>query len=483
MKKKPIHKKVSNISNIEISQELNSLLKKYNIDKVEYVKPFSVEKYYNPDYVIEGKKNIKNLICPICYNILKNPISCNSTKKSHSFCEECINKSLEINDKCPICKQEFESVINKKVEKLLQKLKFKCIYAEEGCPKILDYSIYFKHIDKCGFRDILYECQIDKYNYEEKKYKKCGYVGTIKKLNKHFIKCAFSVYKCIFCNKDVIQANIRQHYDSECEISILNKDEELYIGQHNDKNKAEGYGIYYSKIGIYKGQFHNDEINGYGILKTSEGILMEGEWICPGGNEAVLDGYGIITNELNELEYKGQIKEGSKNGIGIRLLENGYYEGEFKDGNMEGYGIIYFHNHDNYERYEGEFKNNSYGDFGIFYYKDGGKLLLNFKNDLRIGFGLKIDSKCNIIYKGQINDGIYEGYGILINYEKNETYKGEIKNDGLDGYGIYYYSNGDLYEGNWKDNEKNGLGFLYKSNGEKYIQYWIYDELTFEEKL
>ena len=219
MNKKPIHKK---LSNIEISQELNSLLKKYNIDKVEYVKPFSIELYYNPDNVIEGKKNINNLICPICYNILKNPISCNSTEKSHSFCEKCINKNLEINDKCPICKREFEFCINKKVEKLLQKLKFKCIYAKEGCHKILDYSIYFKHIDKCGFRDILYECQIDKYNYVEKKFKKCGYVGTIKKLNKHFIKCAFSVYKCIYCNKNIIQANIRQHYETECQILMLN---------------------------------------------------------------------------------------------------------------------------------------------------------------------------------------------------------------------------------------------------------------------
>ena len=50
------------------------------------------------------------------------------------------------------------------MEKLLQKLKFKCIYAEEGCPKILDYSIYFKHIDKCGFREILYECNVEKYS-------------------------------------------------------------------------------------------------------------------------------------------------------------------------------------------------------------------------------------------------------------------------------------------------------------------------------
>jgi hypothetical protein len=67
---------------------------------------------------VEENKNIENLICPICLNILKNLIKCNSTKKSHSFYEECFNKNLEKRDKCPLCRQEFEFGINKKVEKL-----------------------------------------------------------------------------------------------------------------------------------------------------------------------------------------------------------------------------------------------------------------------------------------------------------------------------------------------------------------------------
>ena len=30
--------------------------------------------YYNPENVVEGTKDIENLTCPICYDILKNPI-------------------------------------------------------------------------------------------------------------------------------------------------------------------------------------------------------------------------------------------------------------------------------------------------------------------------------------------------------------------------------------------------------------------------
>ena len=480
MIKKPYHKKVSNI---EISQELNALLKKYKIDKTEYIKPFSVDLYYNPDNVIKGKNKINDLICPICYNILKNPISCNSTKKSHSFCEECINKSIEINDKCPMCKQEFEFGINKKVEKLLQKLKFKCIYAEEGCPKILDYSIYFKHIDKCGFRGILYECQIDKYYYAEKKFKKCKYIGTLKKLNKHFIKCAFSEYKCVFCNKNIIQANIRKHYESECKILIVDEGNMTYIGQHNDEYQKEGYGLLYLKSGLFKGEFHNGKANGYGLLKNTEGTSMEGEWTYSSEIDGlILDGYGIINNELGELVYKGQIKKANENGIGIEFLNDGYYEGEFKDGNKEGYGIFHPYNHDQIERYECEYKNNLCEGYGIVYYKDGGKFIGVFKNDLPNGFGLEIDSKFNIIYKGLYNDGFYNGYGILNNYG-DEIYKGEFIKEDFEGYGIYYYSNGDIYEGEWKKSVKNGWGFFYKSKVEKFIQYWMDDKLFFEEKL
>ena len=277
MKKKSGHKK---LLNIEINQELNALLKKYNIDKAKFIRPYSSEKYYNPDNVVEENKNIENLICPICLNILKNLIKCNSTKKSHSFCEKCINKSLENSDKCPLCRQEFEFGINKKKEKLLQKLKFKCFYAEEGCPKIMDYSIYFKHIDKCGFRDLLYECQIEKYIYSEKKYKKCKYIGNIKKINKHFLKCAFTEYKCPFCSKNIIQANIKKHYETECDILLTIYKGGFYIGQHNDKYIPEGFGKLFLEEGsdnIFSAEFHNGLVDGYGIMQI-DGDIVEGEW-------------------------------------------------------------------------------------------------------------------------------------------------------------------------------------------------------------
>lgn len=78
-------------------------VKKYNINQTEYIKPFSGNLIYDPNGVVEGNKNINKLICPICYNIFKEPYCCNSTKISHSFCKERIIKSLEKNDKCSMC--------------------------------------------------------------------------------------------------------------------------------------------------------------------------------------------------------------------------------------------------------------------------------------------------------------------------------------------------------------------------------------------
>ena len=481
MEKKPVHKK---LLNIEINQEINTLLKKYNIDKAKFIRPFSSEKFYNPDNIVKGNKNIENLICPICLDILKNPVSCNSTKKSHSFCEECINKSLEDNDKCPLCRQEFEFGINKKVEKLLQKLKFKCIYADEGCPKILDYSIYFKLIDKCGFRDLSYECQIEKYSFSEKRFKKCKYVGTIKKINKHFLKCAFTEYKCPFCSKNIIQANIKKHYESECNILMSNFGQQFYIGQHNDKYRPEGYGKIFFKEDIGSAllaEFRNGLVDGFGILKIDGEIMVESEMKDFEGKDILPHGYGI--SKLNGVLYKGEFKDGLKDGIGTQVEDEGYYEGEFKEGVFEGYGIMHYNENDYRIKYEGQLKNNVSDGYGIMYFKDGSITNGEFKEGNVSGFAIETDCTDNTYYIGQYKDGEYNGYGIKYYYSENKIYIGHCINCKLEGYALEYFSNGDIYEGEWNGDKKNGFGFLHKSNGEKFINIWENDKLIFEKKL
>ena len=221
-------KKLNHKSYLQMVKEFNNLLKKHKIDKSEYIKPSSNILDYNVNDVVEGKDYIDILICPICYNILKDPISCNFTEKSHSFCKNCIMQCLKINDKCPICKQTFKFGTNKKVKELLPKLKFKCKYAEEGCQKIFDYSYYPFHLEKCEFKENLYECQVEKYNFKNKAFQKCNYEGTFKKIMKHFKTCALLNYKCLFCNNNFLQINFKKHFSSDCKIMYLIEGDLIY---------------------------------------------------------------------------------------------------------------------------------------------------------------------------------------------------------------------------------------------------------------
>ena len=146
----------------------------------------------NKDNLItENENNSYDFICPICLNILNNPINCLPNNNSHSFCKKCIDEYLKINNKCPICKNIFEYLTNDNVSKELNKLKLKCLFYKEGCPKQINYSEYFNHINSCEFKKITYECQVEKYNYSSKTFQQCKFEGDENEIEIHFKKMCF----------------------------------------------------------------------------------------------------------------------------------------------------------------------------------------------------------------------------------------------------------------------------------------------------
>ncbi len=46
------------------------------------------------------------LLCPICFDCIAEP---HMTKCGHSFCYECITRSLETSDRCPKCSSQIEA--------------------------------------------------------------------------------------------------------------------------------------------------------------------------------------------------------------------------------------------------------------------------------------------------------------------------------------------------------------------------------------
>ena len=83
-------------------EDMQKEKKNENIYIIKLMKNFSV---YNNDNLVN--KN-EDLICPICFYILKYPINCSDKNNSHSFCKECIDIYLKESNKCPICKNNFE---------------------------------------------------------------------------------------------------------------------------------------------------------------------------------------------------------------------------------------------------------------------------------------------------------------------------------------------------------------------------------------
>ena len=60
----------------------------------KYIKKARISLYDRNNLV--DKENIDIIICPICYFVLKQPISCSDKINSHSFCKTCIDKFLQL---------------------------------------------------------------------------------------------------------------------------------------------------------------------------------------------------------------------------------------------------------------------------------------------------------------------------------------------------------------------------------------------------
>ena len=314
------------MENIKGKEEL-SLSSNNNEEYINKYIQYNYIYFFNPDNLIE-KENKDDLICPICYFILNNPINCSDKNISHSFCKECIDKYLKEHDKCPTCKLSFEYKLNNEINNELKKLSFKCMFKKEGCNDIISYSDYLDHINNCKYNNIKYECNIMKYNYKEKNFEKCGFIGGKKEIENHFKLCGLIKYQCIFCKEDILQIDLKEHVKNMCKFTIINySNGNIYIGEKNN-NLKEGYGIFNFINGDkYEGEWKNDLKEGYGIYNFTNGEKYEGEW-----KNDLKEGYGIYYFTNGE-KYEGEWKNNLKDGHGIMFFADGTrFEGEWKNG-------------------------------------------------------------------------------------------------------------------------------------------------------
>jgi hypothetical protein len=105
-----------------------------------------------------------------------------------------------------------------------------------------------------------------------------------------------------------------------------------YIGNW-EKNKREGFGLFYNNGKEESGVWYNDIFLGITVTRSQEGCVL--------GN--CLNGEGIFVYS-DDTRYNGKFKDGLASGFGVCYYTDGdIYIGQWSDHNFHGEGTLYFH--------------------------------------------------------------------------------------------------------------------------------------------
>ena len=129
--------------------------------------------------------------------------------------------------------------------------------------------------------------------------------------------------------------------------------------------------------------------------------------------------------------YKGDCKNGFRNGKGVLIVDTYYYIGDWKYGFRNGVGKIELISGD---KYNGEWKYDLKSGHGI----------MTYSLEKLFQSAIKTMSITGIISENILDQFMY--------------YDGNWENDEKNGKGKMIYYNGNIYEGNWKNDEKSGHG-------------------------
>ena len=141
------------------------------------------------------------------------------------------------------------------------------------------------------------------------------------------------------------------------------------------------------------------------------------------------------------------------------------YVGETKKHKFHGAGTLYYNETGNL--YKGEFKNGQKDGFGEMCYYNGDKYIGEFYHDELHGKG-KYISNNGYVYEGVFTVGSLLGKGNMYDADGNLIYEGDFLNNLPHGFGISYYNGKILYVGKWNQNLYHGHGLLIDNNTNKY---------------
>ena len=126
----------------------------------------------------EPRRNLEDLVCPICQDIASEPVQ---TSCGHLFCRECLKGS-----RCPVCRQQYTSVPDHFNTRRIKGLKVEC--PNSGCSRKGELGDLEGHFTTCPYESV--PCPNN-----------CG--GKMKRgaLDDHTqSSCPLRVVKCQYCS-------------------------------------------------------------------------------------------------------------------------------------------------------------------------------------------------------------------------------------------------------------------------------------------
>ena len=148
-----------------------------------------------------------NLICPICDDLLLNPVHC--SKCNLFICKHCFD---ETNKK--ICEHVIDNEQNeyyKYITSSISNEHFKCVNQKYGCNTEIPYSTYY-YDDKTKMILSLHD-KICEYHSEHEQCTNpsCSFVGSIDELKHHLLMCQFKRLQCHFCKQIYLIKEFQSH--------------------------------------------------------------------------------------------------------------------------------------------------------------------------------------------------------------------------------------------------------------------------------
>lgn len=193
---------------------------------------YNVDDVIPTDWVINQERVRKELVCPICIGILRNPKEC--SKCETAFCEKWLLKCLEANNRCPMkCSEniEMKERCHKIIRNSLCELKLYCPNKKWGCDEEVRYEIFKSHISSWKFQMTKWpafdKCKIElPYRECEKHIKKCIYVllpcehweklFERKNHEKHVLNCEEKEMVCEWCEQLLKKKFYDYHINNKC---------------------------------------------------------------------------------------------------------------------------------------------------------------------------------------------------------------------------------------------------------------------------